>query len=276
MNSRPERYHYAIDNTQNTSIITVDIRQRGPTTCNIACLRIVPGERPLFLLTAVHHTCSYNNNPWRYSPRRAKTDQQAAGLTATCRSSDGRSSNQNGDHVDDFLPRIVDDCNNIHTKPGILNRYGSQCFDDASIVYKKGGVRRYSFREQADIIFMYGRANGNGREAVQLYQMAFPDRRQPNHQTFVAVYRRVAETGTVAPQTGDRGRPRIVRTPNLEEDILHCAEDDPGISTRQLAVATGTSHSTAWSSSCIRIICNVCRAFRMPIIHHGRTFADGF
>lgn len=105
---------------------------------------------------------------------------------------------------------------------------------------------RYSFREQADIIFMYGRANGNGREAVRLYQMAFPERRQPNHQTFVAVYRRVAETGTVAPQTGDRGRPRVVRTPNLEEDILHCVEDDPGISTRQLAVAAGTSHSTAW------------------------------
>ena len=62
MNKRPERYHYAIDNTQNTSVITVDIRQRGPTTCNIACLRIVAkipegnfvsGERPLFLLTAV-------------------------------------------------------------------------------------------------------------------------------------------------------------------------------------------------------------------------------
>ncbi|KAJ4431746.1 hypothetical protein ANN_20350 [Periplaneta americana] len=105
---------------------------------------------------------------------------------------------------------------------------------------------RYSFREQADIIFMYGRANGNGREAVRLYQMAFPDQRQPNHQTFVALYHRVAETGTVAPQTGDRGRPRVVRTPNLEEDILHCVEDDPGISTRQLAVATGTSHSTAW------------------------------
>ncbi|KAJ4438741.1 hypothetical protein ANN_14692 [Periplaneta americana] len=96
---------------------------------------------------------------------------------------------------------------------------------------------RYSFREQADIIFMCGRANGNGREGVRLYQMAFPDRRQPNHQTFVAVYRCVAETGTVAPQTGDRGRPRVVRTPNLE-DILHCVEDDPGISTRQLAVAT--------------------------------------
>ncbi|KAJ4432810.1 hypothetical protein ANN_21449 [Periplaneta americana] len=65
------------------------------------------------------------------------------------------------------------------------------------------------------------------RTADKGWQMAFPDRRQPNHQTFVAVYRRVAETGTVAPQTGDRGRPRVVRTPNLEEDILHCAEDDP-------------------------------------------------
>ncbi|KAJ4447453.1 hypothetical protein ANN_09460 [Periplaneta americana] len=96
---------------------------------------------------------------------------------------------------------------------------------------------RYSFHEQADIIFMYGRANGNGREAVRLYQMAFPDRRQPNHQTFVAVYRRVAETGTVAPQTGDRGRPRVVRMPNLEEDILHCVEDDPVSEDRNVVIA---------------------------------------
>ncbi|KAJ4445887.1 hypothetical protein ANN_12573 [Periplaneta americana] len=34
-----------------------------------------------------------------YAPRRAKTDQLAAGLTATCRSRGGRSSNQNGDIV---------------------------------------------------------------------------------------------------------------------------------------------------------------------------------
>ncbi|KAJ4450222.1 hypothetical protein ANN_01629 [Periplaneta americana] len=41
-----------------------------------------------------------NNNPLRYSPRRAKTDQPAAGLTATCRSRGGRSSNQNAGFCD--------------------------------------------------------------------------------------------------------------------------------------------------------------------------------
>ncbi|KAJ4441378.1 hypothetical protein ANN_11233 [Periplaneta americana] len=35
--------------------------------------------------------------PWRYSPRKAKTDQPASGLTPTCRSRGGRSTNQNGD-----------------------------------------------------------------------------------------------------------------------------------------------------------------------------------
>lgn len=104
----------------------------------------------------------------------------------------------------------------------------------------------YSFREQADMIFMYGRANGKGREAARLYQMEFPERRQPSHPTFAAVYRRLAETGTIAPQTIDRGRPRVVRTPEREEQMLRCVEDDPGISTRQLALASGTSHVTAW------------------------------
>ena len=107
-------------------------------------------------------------------------------------------------------------------------------------------VAEYSFREQADMIFMYGRANGNGCEAARRYEMGFPDRRQQSHPTFVAVYRRVAETGTVAPQTSDRGRSRVFRTLDQVEHILQCVDDDPGMSTRQLAVAYGTSHSTAW------------------------------
>ncbi|KAJ4445362.1 hypothetical protein ANN_07167 [Periplaneta americana] len=48
-----------------------------------------------FLLMRVHYR-NNNNNPWRYSPRRAKTDQPAAGLTTTYRNRGGRSSNQNG------------------------------------------------------------------------------------------------------------------------------------------------------------------------------------
>lgn len=104
----------------------------------------------------------------------------------------------------------------------------------------------YPFSEQADMIFMYGRANGNGREAARLYHNAFPDRTQPSHPTFAAVYRRIAETGTLAPQTVNRGTPRSARTIEQEEHILQAVEMDPAISTRRLAVACGTSRSTAW------------------------------
>ncbi|KAJ4451462.1 hypothetical protein ANN_02924 [Periplaneta americana] len=60
-----------------------------------------------------------NNNPWSYGPRGAKTDQQAAGLTATCRSRGGRSSNQNGvDHrfrdIESVIPGFRSCCNKRH------------------------------------------------------------------------------------------------------------------------------------------------------------------
>lgn len=93
---------------------------------------------------------------------------------------------------------------------------------------------------------MYGRANANGRRTARLYQITFPDRQQPYHSTFSAVYRRVAETGSVISQTADRGKPKVARTPDLQKRILQHVAEDPGISTRQLAVEFPVSHSTAW------------------------------
>lgn len=45
-----------------------------------------------------------------------------------------------------------------------------------------------SFHEQVDMIFMYGHTNGNGHNAALLCQETFPDKKQPNHETFSAVY----------------------------------------------------------------------------------------
>jgi hypothetical protein len=44
----------------------------------------------------------------------------------------------------------------------------------------------YSFREQEDMIFTYGRANGRRRVGKQVYRDAFPDQKQPNHPTLAA------------------------------------------------------------------------------------------
>ncbi|KAG8241756.1 hypothetical protein J6590_079828 [Homalodisca vitripennis] len=86
----------------------------------------------------------------------------------------------------------------------------------------------YPFSHQADMIFMYGKANGNSRLASRLYYESFPNRQQPTHSTFAAVFNRLHETGTLLPSTADRGVQRQRRTPDLEENILQRVEEDPG------------------------------------------------
>lgn len=53
----------------------------------------------------------------------------------------------------------------------------------------------YSFEEYADIIFMYGRSDGNCFEARRLYEQRYPNRVLPNAKTFQEVFRRLGETG---------------------------------------------------------------------------------
>jgi len=62
-------------------------------------------------------------------------------------------------------------------------------------IYECVTVSGYSFREQADMNFTYFRSNGNGRDTARLYRWTFLDRTKPNHQTFAAVYRNLAENG---------------------------------------------------------------------------------
>jgi hypothetical protein len=77
-----------------------------------------------------------------------------------------------------------------------------------------------SFREQAAMNFT------DGYDASRHCQETFPDRKQPNHQTFAAVYRRVAQTATLTPVTKKRGRPRVARIPGLEKRVpQHVAMD---------------------------------------------------
>lgn len=109
-------------------------------------------------------------------------------------------------------------------------------------------MANFTLREKADMVFMYGRANGNGREAARLYQESFPNRHQPNHKTFAALFQRLAETGMVLRETPltDKGRPRTRRTHDFEEAILDHVAENPSVSTRQLAVTFNVDHMTAW------------------------------
>ncbi|KAJ8891953.1 hypothetical protein PR048_004518 [Dryococelus australis] len=94
------------------------------------------------------------------------------------------------------------------------------------------------------MIFMYGRVNCIGRLAKEMYEEAFPDKAQPNHQTFSALFRRFAEMGTLKVNTVDRGRPRIRRTPHLEEHILENFYHDPSGNNRHAVGTLPVSHTT--------------------------------
>ena len=65
------------------------------------------------------------------------------------------------------------------------------------------------------MLFTYGKANGNAREAGRMYQATYPQRQQPTHKTFAGVYRRLRKTGTLVTEYADVGRTRTVRTPEM-------------------------------------------------------------
>lgn len=102
----------------------------------------------------------------------------------------------------------------------------------------------YTNAEMTDMILVYGYCQQNGQESVRVYIERFPNRRIPNHQTFGAVERRLRETGKFAPTTVNYGRNRIIRTPQIEEEILDRVEEDPSASTRRLALEVGVSKNT--------------------------------
>ena len=55
---------------------------------------------------------------------------------------------------------------------------------------------RYSFQEQAEMVFVYGQAGGNGREAAGMYRATYPDRQhQPHHTKCGTIHPRFCEHG---------------------------------------------------------------------------------
>jgi hypothetical protein len=87
------------------------------------------------------------------------------------------------------------------------------------------------FKELADKHHMHDRANSSGQRAARLYQEAFSHRRHPNRKTF-------------KPPPVSREREESVQTPNVEEPVFGRVEENPGVSTRQ--VATDVEEMTLW------------------------------
>lgn len=96
------------------------------------------------------------------------------------------------------------------------------------------------------MLLTLGECLGNARAAVRRYSEKYPRRNVPNYKTFLTTERRLRECGTLKPRNMDRGRERIVRTTQNEENVLDILEENPSISTRRVAVQTHMSHSVVW------------------------------
>lgn len=98
----------------------------------------------------------------------------------------------------------------------------------------------------ADMHLMYGLANCNAYEARRLYAEKFPNRNLPNRKTFQRIHERLVETGSFEKRSSHCGRPISIRTPDLEERVLHHIEENNGSSTRGIAGTENVSHVTVW------------------------------
>ena len=81
---------------------------------------------------------------------------------------------------------------------------------------------------------MYGVAYQNVKIAARMYAERFPQRRHPAHTTFQRLDQRLPERGSLRPNMSETGLPRSL-TPDVEEAILGLVEDEPSISSREIA-----------------------------------------
>jgi transposase len=100
---------------------------------------------------------------------------------------------------------------------------------------KKSEKMAYNFNEYVDMLLCLGASNNNASEAARDYARLYPQRRHPDAKVIRRLMQRLRENGQIMPLYVNRGRPREVRTPALEEAILEAIENAPGRSIRGLA-----------------------------------------
>lgn len=101
----------------------------------------------------------------------------------------------------------------------------------------------FSNTEMRDMVTIYCQQYFNGRAATREYFRRYPNRLQPNHQTFQNLFRNLGESGSFRPKRDNLGRPRII-TPDQEDEIMVRVADDPQVSTRRLSSALRISKTS--------------------------------
>lgn len=101
--------------------------------------------------------------------------------------------------------------------------------------------------ELMDMVILYGEARQNAAAAARLYAERFPNRVAPTPRRLLAVIQRGRETANLQPQRGiGGGRERLLRVLEVEDDILEMIENNPQLSTREIARHLPVSHWTVW------------------------------
>ncbi|XP_071056600.1 uncharacterized protein [Onthophagus taurus] len=105
----------------------------------------------------------------------------------------------------------------------------------------------FSHREYADMVFVYGFCNGNTVRSVEEYRRRFPNRRIPNRQVFQSVFTRAGESG-MFPSASIVSEKQQGLSLEHEENILDVVENNPGISTRRMAIQSEIPQTMVWKT----------------------------
>jgi hypothetical protein len=93
--------------------------------------------------------------------------------------------------------------------------------------------------------FTCGLPDGNMREACSLYQKWFPGHRIPEQTTLIMIHQCLRDSGAFVVNWMGWGMLWPVSGPDLEERVLHHAEEEPGTSKRRTEAAERVSQNRA-------------------------------
>jgi hypothetical protein len=98
----------------------------------------------------------------------------------------------------------------------------------------------YSYEEYADLVFVYGFCNGNGRAAVEECRWRCPHRTVPHPSTFANGYRCWRETGFCPCASREHVQQR------RNDNVLDAVQRSPNSSFHRISHTTGIPPTQVW------------------------------
>lgn len=97
----------------------------------------------------------------------------------------------------------------------------------------------FPYLEQVDMMLIYGECRKNARQAATVYAERYPDRRPPSYYTFINVYNKLRETGSLKCRSRERSKP--ASNEMTEIGVLAMIAHNPHVASRQIERASGIS-----------------------------------